>query len=108
MADRPAIIDCDGHIQERASDVRKYLEAPWNQRLGGLTPGDQPWDRDIFGKLGRYPGYTRELDASQQIDLWLKIMDEHGIEEAVLFPTGSAGVANLRELDFAAAVCRAT
>jgi hypothetical protein len=108
MADRPPIIDADGHIQERAEDIRKYLEPPWNRRLGGLTPGDQPWDRDIFHNLGRYPGYTRELGPAQQVELWLKIMDEYAIEEAVLFPTGSAGVANLREIEYAHVVCRAT
>lgn len=107
MADRPPIIDADGHIQERQSDVRKYLESPWDQRPTGLSPGDQPWDRDIFGKLPRYPGYTRELGPAQQIDLWLEIMEEHNIEEAVVFPTGSASVANLREPEFAVAVARA-
>ncbi len=75
MVDRPPIIDADGHIQERAEDIRKYLESPWDRRPSGLTPGDQPWDSDIFGKISRYPGYTRDLLPAQQVELWLKIMD---------------------------------
>src|SRR5581483_217760 len=66
MVDRPPIIDADGHIQERAEDIRKYLESPWDRRPSGLTPGDQPWDRDIFGKISRYPGYTRDLLPAQR------------------------------------------
>lgn len=107
MADRPPVIDADGHLQERTSDIRKYLEPPWDQRPTGFSPGDQPWDRDIFGKIQRFPGYTRDLGPAQQIELWLKIMDDSAIEEAVVFPTGAASVANLREPDFAVAACRA-
>jgi predicted TIM-barrel fold metal-dependent hydrolase len=39
--------------------------------------------------------------------MWLKLMDEHGIEYAVLFPTGSGNFAKLREVEFAKALCRA-
>ncbi len=30
MADWPPVIDADGHVLERQSDIRKYLEPPWN------------------------------------------------------------------------------
>jgi uncharacterized protein len=107
MADRPPVIDADGHIQDRQSDVRKYLEPPFDRRPTGLTPGDQPWDRDIMDTIARYPGYTKDLNPAQQVELWLKIMDEYGMEEAVLFPTGSGSASRLREPEFAVAVCRA-
>ncbi len=32
MADWPPVIDADGHVLERQSDIRKYLEPPWNRR----------------------------------------------------------------------------
>ena len=43
------VIDTDGHVLERQSDIRKYLEEPWNKRPTPLWPGDQPWDNDIDG-----------------------------------------------------------
>ena len=108
MPERPPVIDADGHIQDRATDVRAYLEAPWNRPCPtALTPGEQPWDRDIQDTLARYPGDTKDLSPAQQIELWLKIMDEYGMEEAVLFPTVTGSASKLREPEFAAAVCRA-
>ena len=47
MANFP-VIDTDGHVLERQSDIRKYLEAPWTKRPTGLWPGDQPWDNDMM------------------------------------------------------------
>ena len=55
MADWPPVIDADGHVLERQSDIRKYLEPPWNRRNTGLWPSDQPFDTDLFETLG-YPG----------------------------------------------------
>ena len=60
MGPRPAIIDADGHILERDSDIRKYLEAPWDRRR--LTPlvgpcRNEPWDTDLFGKRAKPEGY---------------------------------------------------
>jgi hypothetical protein len=57
--------------------------------------------------IGRYPGYTKDLTPAQQVALRLKIMDEYGMEEAVLFPTGMGSASKLREPEFAVAVCRA-
>jgi hypothetical protein len=85
MADWPPVIDADGHVLERQSDIRKYLEPPWNRRNTGLWPSDQPFDTDLFATLG-YPGYERGLSPAQQVETWLKIMDEYNIEEAELFP----------------------
>jgi hypothetical protein len=43
-----AAIDTDGHVLERQSDIRKYLESPWNKRPTPLWTGDQPWDNDMM------------------------------------------------------------
>ena len=106
MADWPPVIDADGHVLERQSDIRKYLEPPWNRRNTGLWPSDQPFDTDLFETLG-YPGYRRDMSPAQQVEMWLKIMDEYNIEEAVLFPTGSGNIPKLREPEFCVAACRA-
>ena len=52
MADWPPVIDADGHVLERQSDIRKYLEPPWDRRNTGLWPSDQPFDTDLFDTLG--------------------------------------------------------
>jgi hypothetical protein len=38
----------DGHIIEKESDIRKYLQEPWNRRSRRCGPGDQPWDNHMF------------------------------------------------------------
>jgi predicted TIM-barrel fold metal-dependent hydrolase len=106
MADWPPVIDADGHVLERQSDIRKYLEPPWNRRNTGLWPSDQPFDTDLFDMLG-YQGYGRNMSPAQQVETWLKIMDEYNIEQAVLFPTGSGNIPKLREPEFCIAACRA-
>jgi predicted TIM-barrel fold metal-dependent hydrolase len=104
--DLPAI-DADGHICERESDVRKYLEPPWDRRHTAYRPFDQPWDTALFGTLGQNAAHLA-LDPAAEVGRWLEIMDEHGMDYAVLFPTGSANVAKLQEPAFAAALARAT
>ena len=102
-----AAIDADGHILERQSDIRRYLDAPWRDRRTDLWPGDQPWDSSLSDKLGHPYDYVSGLTPQQQVDLWHRAMDEHEIEMAVLFPTGSGSVTKLQERDFAIAVARA-
>lgn len=101
------VIDADGHVLERQADIRKYLEAPWQQRRTSLWPGDQPWDPDMFGKLPGYPGYPKGGSPADQVEFWLKLMDECNMEGAMLFPTGSGNISKLREKEYATAVCRA-
>jgi hypothetical protein len=47
MSDLTAV-DADGHIIEKESDIRKYLQEPWNRRYTALRPGDRPWDNHMF------------------------------------------------------------
>ena len=104
--DLPAI-DADGHLVERPRDIRRYLEAPWDRRETDLGPRDQPWDSRLFGTLGN-EDRMGNMDPADEVGTWLQIMDEHGMDYAVLFPTGSGNLAKLREVEFAAAACRAT
>jgi hypothetical protein len=41
-------------------------------------------------------GVSPSLDPADEVATWLRTMDEHDMEYAVLFPTGSGNVAKLR------------
>jgi uncharacterized protein len=103
--DLPAI-DADGHLCERESDVRKYLEPPWDRRTSALRPTDYPWDMFLFGTFP-WENEHRAMAPDEEVATWLRLMDEHGMEYAVLFATGANHYGKLRELDFSAALCRA-
>ena len=45
------IIDSDGHVQERDTDIRPHMEEPYCNRRGSLLPNDE-WDSSMYGKLG--------------------------------------------------------
>lgn len=107
MTSTIAAIDADGHIFERQDEVRKYLDKRWSGRDTALWPGGQPWDLELSGKLEPPYGYTRGLPAKQQRELWTRICDDHEIEKAVLFPTGSGNIAKSQDRDWARDVCRA-
>jgi uncharacterized protein len=100
------VIDTDGHVLERQSDIRKYLESPWNKRPTPLWPGDQPWDNDMMDSFEMAREW-RGLSPAEQIDRWHAIMDEHEIETAICFPTGSGNVAKTQEVSYQIAVARA-
>ncbi len=74
------VIDTDGHVLERQSDIKKYLEEPWSKRPTSLWPGDQPWDNDMLDSF-EMARQWRGLNAAQQVERWHEIMDEHGIEK---------------------------
>jgi uncharacterized protein len=107
MAARIPAIDADGHICEREEDVRKYLAPPWDRRRTPLRPTDQPWDQWLFGTLDSDLA-ARAMAPDEEVATWLRIMDEHEMAHAMLFPTGAHNVPKLREPAFAFAVCRAT
>ena len=74
MANFP-VIDTDGHVLERQSDIRKYLAEPFVKRPTGLWPGDQPWDNDMMDSFEMAREW-KGLSAAEQVDRWHKIMDE--------------------------------
>ena len=98
-------IDADGHIIEKETDIRKYLQEPWNRRYTELRPGTS---RGTI--ICSTPFNRNESGASspcEQVARWLELMDEHGIETAVCFPTGSGSIVRLQEVPFQIAVARA-
>jgi hypothetical protein len=48
-----------------------------------------------------------KLSAREQIARWHELMDEHQIETAVCFPTGSGSIVRLQEVPFQIAVASA-
>jgi predicted TIM-barrel fold metal-dependent hydrolase len=99
-------IDADGHVIENENDIRKYLKEPWNRRSTPLRPGDQPWDNYMFDQFVTERTWSK-LSAREQVKRWGDILDEHQMDYAVCFPTGSGSVVRLQELPFQIAVARA-
>jgi predicted TIM-barrel fold metal-dependent hydrolase len=107
MASAIAAIDADGHIMEQQDEIRNYLDDRYNGRDTALWPGGQPWDTELSGKLEPPYGYSRAMNAKQQVEVWNKICDNHEIDKAVLFPTGSGNMVKLQEPGYCLDVCRA-
>jgi len=106
MPQRPPVIDADGHYLERAEDIHKYLPDPWSKRKTPLWPSDQPWDSQLFDTRGGEHQW-RQITPREQVERWARLCERQNFEAAVLFPTGSGGVAKLQEKDFAIAVSQA-
>jgi predicted TIM-barrel fold metal-dependent hydrolase len=96
MANR--IIDADGHLVERASDIRAHLAEPFSRRRGALL-GSDGMDTSMGGRLGGIE--------DNDIPTRLRDMDREGIEVSVLFPTSSFSVSQVVERDYAVAYARA-
>ena len=92
------VIDADGHIVEKETDMRAYLPEPHCKRSGSLLPSDGQ-DSLMGGRLGG----LEDNDLPTRI----RDMDTEGIGISVLFPTTSFRVSQTSERDYAIAYCRA-
>jgi uncharacterized protein len=97
------VIDADGHIIERTDELRKYLKSPFNKRGGPLT-ASEPWDRGLQQTLPHDPSTFPSAPTPQD---WLRLLDEHNIEQVFLYPTALGNVSRIREPEYAVALCRA-
>ncbi len=98
-------IDGDGHVIEDMPKILEHMEAPYRNWYasgrGGamiLVPGDGA-PRSLGGKFNDGPGNSTES--------WLSMMDEGGLESAILYPTGGLGSGMLKDADYAVAFCQA-
>jgi hypothetical protein len=82
------VIDADGHIVEKESDMRSYLPEPHCKRSGSLLPSDGQ-DSLMGGRLGG----LEDNDLPTRI----RDMDTEGISVSVLFPTTSFRVSQTTE-----------
>lgn len=96
MHNGTAIIDADMHVRDEEALLRQYLPERWQKRAF-LLPKDG-YDRDCGGRLGK-----RKVDAQTQ----LADMDVEGIQTAVLYPTNGLFLGEVRDPEYAAALCRA-
>ena len=99
-------VDTDGHVLERPEDIRKYLEAPWNERGTPLWPGDQPWDPNLFNGFKMSVNWEG-LAPEEQVRRWHTLMDKQDMETAICFPTGSGNIAKNQEVPFQVAATKA-
>src|SRR4029077_229410 len=90
------IIDADGHVRDRDSDIRKFMQEPYCRRQGGLLPADV-WGSSMYGQL-----LMDVTDVSPR----LRYMYNDQIDITVLFPAMEFGVTQLLKKDYAAAYCR--
>lgn len=92
------VIDADGHIVEKETDMRAYLPEPHCKRSGSLLPSDGQ-DSLMGGRLGGLE--------DNDLPTRMRDMDTEGISISVLFPTTSFRVSQTSERDYAIAYCRA-
>ncbi len=98
------LIDGDGHVTERQSNILDYLESPWRERAKGtggtfsLTPYDGI-DRNMGGKLFKGSGHTCQA--------WLEALQVGGLDAAVLYTTVGLFLGMVNDPDHAIAVARA-
>jgi len=90
------IIDADGHVLDRDTDIRAFMEEPYCRRQGSLLAKDKG-DASMYGKLGMN---------ITDVPTRLRDMDTEGIEVSVLFPTTGFAITQSPEKDYAAAYCR--
>jgi predicted TIM-barrel fold metal-dependent hydrolase len=102
MSARPPVIDADGHVMERDSEIREYLPAPYRDLMWVQTysffPSLDGWFRGFTS-----PGKRDDPDAST----WLRFLDDCGIERTVLYPTAGLAVGLIQDRDWAVALTRA-
>jgi hypothetical protein len=92
------IIDADGHIVEKDSEIRVRLPEPFNQRRGALV-GSDGMDTSMNGALGGLEG--------NDLPTRLADMDKEGIDLSVLFPTTSFNLTQIIEPAYAVAYAHA-
>src|SRR4029434_1055161 len=90
-------------MMERADELRKYLKSPFNKRGGPLT-ASEPWDRGLQQTLPREP---QAFPSAPSAPDWLRLLDDHNIEQAFLYPTALGNVSRIREREYAVALCQA-
>ena len=90
------VVDADMHVRDQEEQLRKHLAPQWARRTL-LFPKDAH-DRDLGGVLGK-----RNVTA----EIMLEDMDVEGIDIAILYPTNGLFLGEVRERDYAAAICRA-
>jgi hypothetical protein len=105
MADFP-LIDSDGHVVERATEIIERMDPPYNDPHGyrlqafGLFPTP-----DGFPRVGGFstPGRRDVPDVTG----WTRFLDENDLAKAVVFPTAGLAYGLIQDPRYAAVLARA-
>jgi hypothetical protein len=100
------ILDGDGHVIERDSELFEYLEAPYagNTTLLGYPffPALDGYNRGaMMARLGIHKSY--EITPQH----WVDALDKSGMESTVLYPTAGLAFAMIQDPEWARALARA-
>ena len=93
--ERFQVIDADGHVEESAASLQKYLK---KENRGRPLWTSDSWDRDFGKTLGK----NNEDPHTQLVD-----MDADGIDVQVIYPTRGISLSAAREVDLAVDIARA-
>jgi len=90
------VVDADGHVRDYENELKRYLAPQWARR--SLLFAKDAHDRDLGGQLGK-----RDVT----VQTMLQDMDVEGIDTSILYPTNALFIGEVRERDYAAALCQA-
>lgn len=100
------IIDADGHVRELDEWLFEYLEGRYRGMLHNKTfsffPSLDGWHVPLTSPQGR-----EEADMRPDAARWVSVLDELGIEQAVLYPTAGLAHGLIQDIDWACTVARA-
>lgn len=96
------IIDADGHVLEKDSELHDFLEGRYRNmprfETYSFFPSLDGWNRG-FG----VPGKDSQVPASR----WLEFLDELGVHTTVLYPTGGLALGLVQNPEWACVLSRA-
>jgi len=96
------IIDADGHVLEKDSELHDYLEGRYGKAPRFETypyfPSLDGWNRG-----SGVPGKDPETPAPR----WLEFLDELGVQTTVLYPTGGLSLGLIQNPEWACVLARA-
>lgn len=109
------VIDCDGHLMERADSFGKYMDPT----IRAIAERNRPFalGTDIFPSLDGVHYLPRDKyepvgqgNGSHPVgspEDWIEMLDITGIEQTVLFASEALSVGLLRQKEYTVRVCRA-
>lgn len=102
MATDYPIIDADGHVLEKDSELHDFLEGRYRGMARFETYGFFP-SLDGWHRGSSIPGKEADVPASR----WLDFLDELGIQLSVLYPTAGLAAGLIQDREWACAVAHA-
>ena len=96
------IIDADGHVMEKDSELHDFLEGRYRGSPRFATYGYFP-SLDGWHRGSSVPGKDQETSAPR----WIELLDELGVQTTVLYPTTGLALGLGQDPEWACALARA-